>query len=158
MPTILNGITIPDYPEIGQEICHLFTGNYLYRLHGQHAGEPYKDVQTDSIEFLKNMIHLSRVSNIPIGNIIMQGDLIIIGNGRNNLGEIVNITHSMIAISPTTWFGCNNIGTFGNFFNALNIPANSLYGRREVDINSVAAGILNLATFTFGNFVFDVLR
>lgn len=104
------------------------------------------------------MIHSSRVSNIPIGSIIMQGDLIIIGNGRNHLGEIVNITHSMIAISPTIWFGCNNIVTFGNFFNALNIPANSLYGRREVDINSVAAGILNLATFTFGNFVFDVLR
>lgn len=158
MPMVLNGITIPDYPKIGQEMCHLFTSNYLYRLHGQHAGEPYKDVQTDSIDFLKNMIHSSGVSNIAIGNTIMQGDLIIIGNGRNNLGEIVYITHSMIAISPTTWFGCNNIGTFGDFFNALNIPVNSLCGRREVDINSVAVGILNLAAFTFGNFVFDVLR
>lgn len=88
----------------------------------------------------------------------MQGDLIIIGSGRTPTGEIAIITHSMIAISPTVWFGCNNVGTFGTVYNTLNIPANSLASRREVDLLNLAGLNFNHIAYTFGGFDFDVLR
>lgn len=157
MPVLLNGVHIPDFPHNVQETCHSFTGNYLYQRYVQR-GAPYQIIRTDSIEFLKNMIQLSHIRSQPIGSLIMQGDLIIIGSGRTPTGEIAIITHSMIAISPTVWFGCNNVGTFGTVYNTLNIPANSLASRREVDLLNLAGLNFNHIAYTFGGFDFDVLR
>lgn len=156
MPVLLNGVNIPDFPHNVQETCHSFTGNYLYQRYVQR-GAPYQIIRTDSIEFLKNKIQLSHIRSQPIGSPIMQGDLIIIGSGRTPTGEIAIITHSMIAISQTVWFGCNNVGTFGTVYNTLNIPANSLASRREVDLNLPGLNF-NPNAYTFGGFDFDVLR
>lgn len=117
MPTILLRTAIPDYPNNGQEICHLFSANYL--LSRANGVVNYKMPQNgvDSINFLFNVIHRFNLqrTNGPI----QPGDLIIIGNRNMNANAntaIANVTHSMIAIDNNIWFGCNNTNTFGLYF------------------------------------------
>lgn len=154
MPTNLLNVIVPDFPNNGPEICHQFSGNFLHHIH--NPGLEYMLGQ-NALDFLFNSIHQLDMNRQNIGSQILPGDLIIIGIGRNQVNAIVQITHSMIAITPTIWFGCNNFATFGALFNNLNIPANSLFNRREIDLNAINA-FFDLNTYVLGEFAFDVLR
>lgn len=156
MPINLLGTIVPDYPNNDQEICHMFSANYLLHRVGQGI-TPYVTLPagTDTIQFLFNVIQRL---NLQRNNAQIQaGDLIIIGNGRTANGAIVRVVHSMIAISPQIWFGCNNLNTFGLYFNQLQIPAETLFSRREVDLPALNINV-DYNNHRFGGFDFDVLH
>lgn len=156
MPTFLLRSEIPDYPNNDQEICHLFSANYLFQSRANgHPNYIMPQNGIDSINFLFNAIHKLKLqrNNGPI----QPGNLIIIGT-RNNVNPhtaIANVTHSMIAINSNIWFGCNNLNTFAQNFIQLQIPANSLFSRREIDMAALDVDI-DYNNRTFGGLSFDV--
>ncbi len=156
MSTLLLGTLVPDYPGSDQEICHLFSVNFIIQ---KNAGNIVKYAEpnngTDSITFLKNAIQQFNLQVQPVGGIIKPGDLIVIGNGRSS-GRVACITHSMIAIDQNNWFGVNNMGTFGIAYKNKGVPFRTLQERRDVIPGYYDN--LNFNNYTFGEFTFDVYR
>lgn len=158
MPTNLLGTIVPDYHGHVQEVCHWFTANYLLCRAGLAVNYQINNTY-GPLNFLYNTIHQLNLNRVVAGP-IQPGDLIIIGNGPAG-GALAHVTHSMIAISPTIWFGCNNLLSFGALFQNMNIPTDTLSSRREIDLLAINANLIP-AHRTFNNVLgvmrFDVFR
>lgn len=145
MLTNLLGVNVPDYPYEGQEICHLFTGNWV--IHHDQQGNRYRLLHENenSYDFIIEVLeHYGK--NMQDDELILPGDIILIDHHNHYIG------HSMVAINEHVWFGVNNSTTFGKIFEVSGIPFDTLPLRREIDFLELNDGAINYETKTINKF------
>ncbi len=101
------GTYVPDHATPHAEICHSFVYRWLIArgfITGNYP-DPLVELNTQTAPPILWPVHGAAARTL--GNIHVQaGDIVGFWNGAT-------LVHSMVAITPTSWYGANNQGCFG---------------------------------------------
>jgi hypothetical protein len=107
MPTTVHGTQVPDSPFGNMEVCHTFVYRWLVASR-QITGSPRDAQLVNNGDIARPIMWVPRGLPARVNGLVVVMPMMIIG-----FWDGPTLTHSMIAVTSTSWYGTNNTNTFG---------------------------------------------
>ena len=117
MPTLIHGTHVPDAPS-NLETCHAFVYRWLVASR-QITGSPRDPQQVINGDVARPIMWVPRGLPARVNGFVVVMPMMIIA-----FWDGPTLTHSMIAITSTSWYGANNTSCFGTLLAGRVLIAN----------------------------------